>query len=67
MSAKTNKLTIKEGKKDYCEEAAEETKETLQRDNESDGGDEESEAARAEDIAFDRARAEKSAARECFE
>ena len=29
MSVKTNKLIIKEGKKYYVEEAAEETKETL--------------------------------------
>ena len=41
MSAKTNKLTIQEGRKDYDEEAAEETKETLQGDDEFDGGDEE--------------------------
>ena len=46
MSAKTNKLIIPEGKKEYGEEAAEETKETLQGDNEFDGGDTEFEAAR---------------------
>ena len=63
MSAKTNKLTIQEGKKDCGEEAAEETKETLQGDDKFDGGDEELEAARAEEIVFDRARAEESAAR----
>ena len=40
MSAKTNKLNIQEGKKDYVEEAAEETKETSQGDDEFDGGDE---------------------------
>ena len=63
MSAKTNKLTIQEGKKDYGKEATEETKETLQGDDEFDGGDEEFEAARAEEIAFDRARAEERVAR----
>ena len=31
---KTNKLIIQEGKKDYGEEAAEETKETIQGDDE---------------------------------
>ena len=39
MSVKTNKLIIQEGKKDYVEEAAEETKETSQGDDEFDGGD----------------------------
>ena len=38
MSVKTNKITIQEGKKDYGEEAAEETKETLQGDDEFDRG-----------------------------
>ena len=55
MSAKTNKLTIQEGKKVNGKEAAEEIKETLQDDNEFDGGDKEFEAARAEEITFDRA------------
>ena len=63
MSAKTKKLVIQEGKKDYGEEAVEYAKETLQGDNESDGGDEELEEARAEDITFDKERAEESAAR----
>ena len=40
MSAKTNKLIIQESKKDYGEEAAEETKETSQEDNKFDRGDE---------------------------
>ena len=40
MSAKTSKLVIQEVKKDYVEEAAEETKETSQGDNEFDGGNE---------------------------
>ena len=48
MSAKTNKLTIQEGKKEYGEEAAEETKETLQVDEKFDGGEEEFEASRVE-------------------
>ena len=47
MGAKTKKLTIQEGKKEYGKEAAEETKETLQGDNEFSGGDKEFEAARA--------------------
>ena len=63
MSAKTNKLIIQEGKKDYSKEAAEETKETSQGDDEFDWGDEESVEARAEEIAFDRARAEDITAR----
>ena len=40
MSAKMNKLTIQEGNKDYGEEAAEDTNETSQGDDEFDGGDE---------------------------
>ena len=60
---KTNKLIIQEGKKDYGEEAAEETKETIQGDDKFDGEYEEFEAARAEEVAFDRARAEESVAR----
>ena len=63
MSAKTNKLVIQEVKKEYSEESAEETKETIQGDDEFNGEDEEFEAARAEEIAFDRAGAEESAAR----
>ena len=39
MGAKTNKLTIQEGKKDYGKEATEETKETLQGDDEFNGRD----------------------------
>ena len=65
MSGKTNKLIIQEGKKDYGEEAAEETKKISQGDDEFDGGDDEFEEACAEEIAFDRARAEESTAREC--
>ena len=63
MSGETNKLTSQEGKKDYVEEAAEDTKEISQGNNKFDGGDDELEEARAEEIAFDRARAEESAAR----
>ena len=63
MSAKTNKLIIQEVNKDYSEEAAEENKETIQGNNEFDGEDEEFEATRAEEIAFDRARAEESSAK----
>ena len=40
MSAETNKITIQKGKKDYGEEAADNTKETLQGDDEFDGGGE---------------------------
>ena len=40
MSEKTNKLIIQEGKDDYGEEAAEETKEMIQGDDELDGEDE---------------------------
>ena len=39
MSAKTNKLISQEDKKDYGKEAAEETKETSQGNDEFDGGD----------------------------
>ena len=63
MSAKMNNLTIQEGKVDYGEEVAEETKETLQGDDEFDRGDKEFEAARSEEIAFDRARVKESTAR----
>ena len=37
-------LTIQEGKKDYCKEVAEETKETLQGNKKFDGGEKEFEA-----------------------
>ena len=40
MGAKTNKLTIQEGKKDYSEETSEDTKEMLQGDDKFEGGDE---------------------------
>ena len=62
MSSKPNKLTIQEGKKDYNEKWAENTKETLQENDKFDRGDKQFEAARAEEIAFDVARAEESAA-----
>ena len=39
MSVKTNKLIIQERKKDYGEEAVEETKETIQGNNEFDRED----------------------------
>ena len=39
MSAKTNKLIIQEGGKDYGKEAAEETKETIQGEYKLDGED----------------------------
>ena len=48
MSVKTNKLIIQEGKKDYGEEAAEETKQTIQGNDEFNGEDKEFEAAHAE-------------------
>ena len=63
MSAKTNKFISQEVKKDYGKEAAEEIKETLQGEDEFDGGDKEFEEACTEDIAFDKARAEENAAR----
>ena len=63
MSAKTNKLIIQEGNKDYSEKGAEETKKTSQGEDEFGGEDEEFEEARAEEIAFYRAHAENSAAR----
>ena len=63
MSGKTNKLISQEGKKDYGEEAAEDTKEISQGDDKFDGGDDEFEEARAEEITFDRACAEEIAAR----
>ena len=45
----------------------EDTKETSQGDDEFDGGDEEFEEARAEEIVFDRARAEERVSRECLQ
>ena len=65
MSVKTNNIISQEEKKEYGEEAAEETKEISQGDDEFDGGDDEFDEACAEEIAFDRARAEERAAREC--
>ena len=47
MSEKTNNLIIQEGNKDYGEEAAEETKETSQGEDEFGGGYEEFEEARS--------------------
>ena len=52
---KTNKLIIQEGKKDYCEEAAEDTKKTSQGNDEFDGGDKYFEEARTKEIAFNKA------------
>ena len=63
MSGKTNKLISKQGNKDYGEEVTEEIKEISQGDDEFDRGDDEFEEACAKQIAFDRARAEESAAR----
>ena len=63
MSVKTKKLTIQEGKKDYGEEAAEETKEISQEDDEFNGVDNKFEETRPEENVFDRARAEEIAAR----
>ena len=62
MSGKTNKLISQEGNKDYGEEAAEETKEISQGDEEFKG-DKTFEKACAEEIVFDRARKEESVAR----
>ena len=61
MSAKPNKLIIQEGRKEYREEAAEETKETSQGNDKFNGGDEEFKEAHVEQIAFDRAHAEERA------
>ena len=66
MSAKKNNINIQEGEKDHDKEAAEDTKVTLQGDDEFDGGEEEFEAACEEDIAFDRACTEESAERVRF-
>ena len=63
MSGKTNKLKIKESRKDYCKEAAEETKALAQGDNEFDGADDEFEKACAVENALDTARAEESVPR----
>ena len=63
MIGKTNKLVIQEGKRDYGKEEAEETKGISQGDDEFDGADKKFEEARAEEIAFDRARAEESVTR----
>ena len=56
-------LINQEGKRDYVEEAAEETKKISQGDDEFDGADDEFEEERAEEIAFDRELAEESVAR----
>ena len=63
MSGKTNKFISQEGKKDYGEEVAEVTKETSHGNNEFDRGENEIEEAHAEEIAFNRARAEERAVR----
>ena len=63
MSRETNKLVSQESRKDYCEESAEETKSLSQGDEKFDGADEEFEESRAEENAFDVARAEESTAR----
>ena len=63
MNRKTNKLISQEGKKDYGEKAVEETKIISQGDDEFDSADNEFEEALAEENAFLRACAEKSAAR----
>ena len=47
MSGKTNKLICKESRKDYGEEAAEDTKVLSQGDNKFHGADDEFEEARA--------------------
>ena len=54
MSEKTNNIIIQEGKKYYSEEAAEETKETSQGEDELDGEDKEFEEAHAKEIKFNR-------------
>ena len=63
MSGKTNKIISQEGKKDYGEETAEETKALSQGDKKFDGADEKFEESRAEENAFDRVRVEESVAR----
>ena len=63
MSERTNKLISQEVKKDYGEEAAEDTKEISQGDDEFDGGDDEFGETCVEDITFDRACTEESATR----
>ena len=65
MSGETNKLISQEGKKDYGEEATEETKALSQGNDKFYGADDTSEEACAEENAFDRAHAEESAARAC--
>ena len=65
MSGETNKIISQEDKKDYGEEAAEDTKEISQGNDEFYGGDNKFEKACAEDITFDRAGAEESVARAC--
>ena len=67
MSGITNKLISRESRKDYGEEAAEETRALSQGDEKFDGSDHEFEEARAEDNAFDVARAEEITAREHFQ
>ena len=64
MSEKKNNLISQKRRKDYGKEAAEETKALAQGDDKFDGADDEFEEARAEENAFDKTRAEESAARE---
>ena len=63
MSGKTNKLISRESRKDYGEEATEETKALSQGDDEFDGADNQFEEACAKENAFDTAREEESATR----
>ena len=63
MSGETNKLISQESRKDYGEEAAEETKALAQGYDKFDGADDEFEKSRAEENSFGAARAEESATR----
>ena len=64
MIKKAKKLIIQDSREDYNKEAAEETKALAQGYDKFDGGDDEFDESRAEEIAFDRARAEERAAGE---
>ena len=67
MSGGENKLISQEGKRVYGEEVAEETKGISQGNKKFDGADNEFKEACSEEIAFDSAHTEESAARESLQ
>ena len=63
MSVEANNMISQDIRKEYCKEAAEETKELSQGDNEWDGADNEFDKAWAEENAFEVVCAERITAR----